>query len=245
MIYSFSRLQLYEICPYRFYQKYVMGIEEPVTKPLALGKAVHKGNELIINKGLSLEEATYEGLLEVDFHPEVTYVETFRLIKNAPVYQGMGETELHFQLPLADSPDAPIIQGYIDLVNQNKIVDWKTNWKMYHVLENYQLSIYAWAMMKLKGVSKVNGSLYFLRYRKSSTHTFTLEDTEKARKWAYDLAIEIKMKVFLSEIEPDAISRLFPPKPSSNCSHCSFSLECYQKFGRVFNDSSSFRCVNH
>ena len=49
MLYSFSRLSLYETCPYRFYQKYILGKDDVVTKPLALGKAVHKAIELKID----------------------------------------------------------------------------------------------------------------------------------------------------------------------------------------------------
>ena len=47
MIFSFSRLNLYKTCPYRFFKKYIEGYEEPITYPLALGKGVHKAIEKI------------------------------------------------------------------------------------------------------------------------------------------------------------------------------------------------------
>ncbi|EGL84290.1 hypothetical protein CathTA2_0153 [Caldalkalibacillus thermarum TA2.A1] len=108
-----------------------------MTKPLALGKAVHKGIEMLI-QGYILEEAVCEGFIEADFHPQVERSEVESLVKKSPVHAGMGETEVHFQLPLSHSPSAPQLQGYIDLVVENEsgvwFVDWKTNWQPYNVL---------------------------------------------------------------------------------------------------------------
>ncbi|MDQ0338149.1 hypothetical protein J2S00_000933 [Caldalkalibacillus uzonensis] len=69
-----------------------------MTKPLALGKAVHKGIEMLI-QGYTLEEAVCEGFIEADFHPQVERSEVESLVKKSPVHAGMGETEVHFQLP--------------------------------------------------------------------------------------------------------------------------------------------------
>lgn len=229
MIYSFSRLSLYATCPYRFFLKYILGYEEPVTKPLALGKAVHKGVEMIIREGLSIEEAAYEGYVEADFHPELTYEEIRILISNAPVHHGMGETEVHFVLPLSDAPSAPKLQGYIDLVQDGSFTDWKTNWHPYDVWDTYQLPLYAWAYMRLYKTEKVKGSLYFLRYRKVMSDTFDQENTKKAVEWAYALANEIEDRIFLYEVEPEAQDRLFPATPSSHCATCPYALHCYRK----------------
>ena len=106
MIFSFSRLSLYETCPYRFYKKYIQGYEEPTTYPLALGKGVHKAIEDKI-KGVSHSEAVLNGMIEADFHPEVTMEELSDLVSHAPIQENMGETEIHFQLPLSDEEISP------------------------------------------------------------------------------------------------------------------------------------------
>ena len=116
MIFSFSRLSLHESCPYRFYKKYILGYDEPTTYPLALGKGVHKAIEDKI-KGISHSEAVLNGMIEADFHPEVKLEELSELVSHAPIQVNMGETEIHFQLPLSDETSAPMIQGYIDLVS--------------------------------------------------------------------------------------------------------------------------------
>lgn len=227
--FSYSRLSLYEICNLRFYYKYVLGIDEPDTKPLALGKATHKALESIISKGSVIEEAIKEGFIECGFHEEVTYDEIRQLVENAPLKKLKGETELYFRIPLFDYDDSPVIQGYIDLVDGNKIIDFKTNWKTYDVMANHQVGLYAWAIHKIKGYSQVHGSLYFLRFRKESSFVFTEEEMNQAANWARNLVDEIRFKLDVLDIYPDKVNELFPYNPSSFCSHCPFVLDCYKQ----------------
>jgi hypothetical protein len=238
LIFSFSRLSLYEQCPFRFYLKYVEEREEPVSKPLALGKAVHKGIEMMI-QGHDLEKAVLAGFVEADFHPEVEREELQNLIQKAPVQPGIGETEVHFELPLAPSLSAPRIQGYIDLLVEEEngiwFVDWKTNWRTYNVFDTMQLPLYAWAVGTMKGLGEVGGSLYFLRFGQKYGHTFTEEEMENARHWAYVRAREIEDRLFLLELEPESRDQLFPAKPSSYCHHCPFAIECYVSYGLNFS----------
>ncbi|MCF6094538.1 PD-(D/E)XK nuclease family protein [Microaerobacter geothermalis] len=232
MIYSFSRLSLYESCPYKFYLRYIEGREEPQTEPRALGKAVHKGIEMIINDGISLEEAVYKGLVETDFFP-LKREEVQWLIQNAGAEKGMGETEVYFCVPLSDSPSAPQVQGYIDLITpEGFFVDWKTNRKPYGVWNTMQLPLYAWALMKLRNIHSIVGSLFFLRFRRRESTTFDLSDGEKARLWAYDTAMEIEEKLFLLEMDSSKAEQLFPATPSGLCKYCPFVEECYKNFGR-------------
>ncbi|WP_245001163.1 RecB family exonuclease [Caldalkalibacillus thermarum] len=236
LIFSFSRLSLYEQCPYRFYLKYIEEREEPVTKPLALGKAVHKAIEKII-AGDSFEEAVTAGIIEVDFHPEVEREEIEKLVQKAPVQPDMGKTEVHFELPLAPFPSAPRIQGYIDLIvdgeNETAFVDWKTNWKTYDVFATMQMPLYAWAISEMRGLEEVEGNLYFLRFGQKCGHTFTIEEMENARQWALEQAREIEDHLFLLELESEKVDRIFPAKPSSACQHCPFVMECYSRFARL------------
>jgi hypothetical protein len=227
MIFSYSRLSLYETCPKRFYYKYILKLEESkITKPLALGKAVHKSIEAFIN-GMPLKEAIFEGYSECDFHPAVSISEIAELVKRAPVTKNMGETEVYFRLPLFNSPNAPKFQGYIDLVQGNRLKDWKTNWKSYAVNDNHQVGLYAWAISKLKKYEFVEGSLYFLRFKQESKYFFNKNDMDRSRKWALELANEINFKREMLDLLPEQANDLFPIKPSSACSHCPFAFECY------------------
>ena len=227
MLFSYSRLHLYETCPLRFYYRYILGLSERVTKPLALGKAVHQSIESMI-KGSDYKHAIIEGYAACDFHPEVSFKEISNLVENAPVFKNMGETEVYFRFPLSDSPNAPQLQGYIDLVQDGRLVDWKTNWRSYGVLENHQVGLYAWALSKLQKTDLVEGSLYFLRYKQESKYFFSSIEMEQAKTWALHLAEEINSKLVLLDIMPEKANEIFPYKPSGACSHCPFVLQCYQ-----------------
>lgn len=230
--FSFSRLSLYETCPHRFYKRYVEGLQEPTTYPLALGKGVHRAVEDKMN-GLSHQEAVVNGFIEAELHPEVTKQELSWLTNNAPIHQIQGETEIYFKIPLADEDDAPLIQGFIDVVGNNYIVDWKTNRVMYDVRENNQIGLYAWAMNKVRGMEDVYGRLYFLRFRRESNFRYTFKEMESARSWAYNLAKEIQGKLALAREMPELKDDLFPATPSSFCSHCPFAVSCFRKFSPV------------
>lgn len=229
MIFSYNRLSLYETCQRRFYFRYILKLEEKVAKPLALGKAVHKAIEKII-EGRSVEDSVLEGYAECDFHPEVSIDEISHLVRNAPVYKNMGETEVYFCLPLSNAENAPKIQGYIDLVTENgTFKDWKTNWKAYDIHANRQLGLYAWALSKMKGYDLVEGSLYFLRHKKEQKYFFSQDEMEKSRQWAINLANEINFKLDLLDMIPEKVDEIFSPTFSSACQHCPFVLDCYQK----------------
>ncbi|QQZ58934.1 PD-(D/E)XK nuclease family protein [Paenibacillus sonchi] len=221
MIYSYSRLSLYETCPYRFYIKYILGKSEPVTKPLALGKAVHKAIELKIN-GETEAEAIAAGLIEADFHPEVTGEEMQQLLSRAPME--VGETEVHFQLPLGSGIS---LQGYVDWIKKDQFKDWKSNWRPYGPNETWQLMLYAWALMKVRGLKQIRGALYFLRFRREEAYVYSLLEAVKARDWALRLAEEIELKISCLDSFSDMKSFLFPATPGSHCKHCPFVLDCY------------------
>lgn len=236
MVYSFSRLTRYEECPYRFYLVYVEGREEIVTLPLALGKAVHKAIELIL-KGHDLEDALISADMESELILDTN--ELRKLVEKAPILKGEGlrkgvEVEKYFMLPLSDDPNAPYIQGYIDLVKEIfgtfEFLDWKTNRIKYKPADTKQLSLYAWALSKIYKTKDIVGDLFFLRYfkRAKERQSFSETDMENARAWAEKTAKEIENKLVFLEIgEP--VEELFPYKPNTNCKHCSFAAECLLK----------------
>ncbi|WP_040980444.1 MULTISPECIES: PD-(D/E)XK nuclease family protein [Oceanobacillus] len=230
MIFSFSRLNLYDQCPYRFFQKYVLGKEEPMTQPLALGKAVHKAIDNKI-KGIPHDQAVTNGFVEADFYHEIHYDDISDLVGRAPITVGMGETETYFKLPLSSHENAPMLQGYIDVVQpKGSIVDWKTNRIPYDVRESYQVPLYTWAISQIKNIKAVRGSYYFLRFRRESNYLFTEKEMEEARLWALNVANEINEKLDLYHFYPDKYKDIFPAKPSRFCKHCPFAANCYRKF---------------
>lgn len=230
-LFSFSRLNLYQTCPYRFYKRYVEKLKEPDTYPLALGKAVHKAIEERLN-GTDFQTAIELGMLEANFHPEVTEEELAWLVSNAPIQDlyGRVKTELHFELPLAEGADEPRLIGYIDIVGEGFIIDWKTNRIPYEVKDNHQLALYAWATNQLYGWTDVHATLYFLRFNRYNSVVLGLEEMEEAKKWAYDLAKEIQGKVAITKHLPELKNELFPAKVQNFCANCPFAYDCHLNF---------------
>lgn len=228
MLFSYSRLQLYETCPLRFYYRYILDLPERLTAPLALGKAVHQSIESLI-KGSDYKNAIMEGYAACDFHPEVSFKEISNLVENAPVAKNMGETEVYFRFPLSDSLNAPQLQGYIDLVQAEKVLDWKTNWRSYDVLDNHQVGLYAWALSKIQKKEWIEGSIYFLRYKQESKYFFSPLEMEQSKTWALRLAEEINFKLYLLDIMPEKVHEIFHYEPSGACGHCPFVLRCYRE----------------
>lgn len=235
MIFSFSRLNLYEQCPFRFYNKYILGKDETITQPLALGKAVHKAIEDKI-QGVSHDEAVMNGYMEAEFHNEVKFDDISKLAAKAPIQKNMGEIETYFKLPLSDEENAPMIQGFIDVVQSDgSIIDWKTNRVPYNVQDTKQVALYCWAISQLKNIDKVRGSYYFLRFRKEVSYLFNQQEMEEARLWALNLANDINEKVDLYSMFPEKYKQIFPNKPSRLCNHCPFSIECSRTFDLFAN----------
>lgn len=222
-VFSFSRLNMFENCPRRFYYKYVLQLPEAVTVPLLLGKACHKAIELIV-QGATKREAMVAGLAEIDFE-EIPFSDYNYLLNNVPPIQA-GETEKYFCLPL--SADGTVqIQGYIDWTNGNEIMDWKTNRKVYAVQDNPQLALYSWAMSQLTGYTQIQASFYFLRFRREVSFLYSLNDMEKARQWAEKMARHIQNTVSQCNGTPQDVA-LFPSYPNRLCEYCSFAANCYR-----------------
>lgn len=240
MKYSYSRLKLYEQCPYRFFKKYVEKASEEIALPLAFGTAAHKAIEEKI-KGVPHEQAVLNGYIEADFFEGLDVNELSRLVERAPLPSPEDILiEYQFELPLDPfTSDSPILRGYIDILAKDGtyLTDWKTNRKMYHVCDNEQVGLYAWVASQLFGVKRVVGTLYFLRFNRKSTHIFTLNDMERMRLWALNLAEKVQSSVALYEAIGD-VDSIFPAKPSALCKHCPFAVECYR------NANQKGLCVN-
>ena len=222
-LFSFSRLSLFRTCPKRWHYKYVLGLDDPAGAPAILGKTVHKANELCL-KGSSFDDAVVTAYLEEgDSTVDKYTVES--MVKTALSYHYRGPTEQHFILPLAEGIK---LQGYIDLVPNNgqipTVVDWKTGFKIYHVLDTWQIPLYAAAVMEQTGAEIVKGVLAFLKFKTTRTALIGRKEALQAKTWAIRAAEEIQKRLeLLAILEP---SEVFPAKPSPACGNCPWSVQC-------------------
>lgn len=247
-VFSFSRLKLFESCPFRWYLKYVLKNEEGESLPLMLGKAVHKAIEEKL-LGKSDKESLLEGWKEVDYYP-IDLFEYEKLFQRANVVRGDSlrptvEVEKHFTLPL-DGEGSPKLQGFIDLVQQifglYSFTDWKTNRVSYEPMDNMQLALYAWALSIIYNVSEVTGTLFFLRFFKDNvkTHTFKKADMEAARQWALNLANEINSRLEDVFVHNKDMASCFPAKSNNGCANCPFAVECLTNYPNILKSEGVF-----
>lgn len=231
-LFSFSRLKLFATCPRRFAFKYVEKMPDPPGQAAILGKTVHKAIDLCLN-GRWFEDAIATAyMIEGYGTVEKTIVDT--MTKAALSYGYEGTTEQHFVMELADKVK---LQGYIDLRNDNGIVptlvDWKTGFKFYRVLDTWQLPLYASAVMEQIKIKEVKCVLAFLRFNKTPYALIGQKEASRAKAWAIQTAQEIQRRLeLLTVLEP---REAFPAKPSPECGNCPWSLFCLRESKESIN----------
>lgn len=243
--FSYSRLQLYATCPYRFYLKYILNKEDVVGAPAKLGTATHSAIQTIldlyqteenINGYDCIEEAVLVGMMDIDFAVGVKKEQVEYLLKRAPIFnfselkKKQVKAEIPFSLPFSPFDSDVRLRGFIDYYDGYKIIDWKTNRKTFNATSNYQLAIYAWAIMELYDLNLVTAELHFLRFGYSSKVVYTKSSVAVAISWAERLSYEINsiLKQAIDfGLEAEEIGSCFPARQCADCSHCPFSIECF------------------
>jgi hypothetical protein len=235
-IYSFSRLTTAADCLKQFYFKYVLKQEDPSGPPAILGKIVHETIAGLIDPE-RLKDVVIPGSFEMyteTANVGVNLDEAVDLILAAKANQGIGKAETHYRVHLDPSdPFSPLIQVYIDLdlstEDKGKVLDWKTHHVDFEPTDNHQLALYSWVLSQEHGYQEVEGILRFLRFKGkkcSKRHTYTAEEMEEARRWAYDLACDIESRLGQLEFGGDP-DDLFAANPESGrCKNCSFVCGC-------------------
>lgn len=228
--YSFSRLDLYERCPWAYKTVYLDKIPRAQSEALAVGTRLHGlvADYLVrlINLGRSTDwdwargAAPRDGLADAAEIWEQFY-STFTL---PPALDAPGvERKLAFDLDW--QPCEYFSRAYFRMVidfhfRQNSlgvIVDWKTN---RHVAEtvskNLQLRTYGWGLKKAlyPEVEEVLLRLHFLRYGKEREVLLSPEDLD---------GVPEELQARIEVIEAD---HTFTPAPGSFCGLCGVTAHC-------------------
>ncbi|PTQ50757.1 MAG: hypothetical protein HSCHL_0209 [Hydrogenibacillus schlegelii] len=222
-IVSFSRLQLFRQCPYRYYLRYVKKLPEPPSEPLELGKAVHTAIELTYHgtpRGEAVDRAVRNAALPV------SAAEVAALVRNADIVPGVGEVEAEFMLRL---DQGMWLYGLVDWIVMKDdgtavVTDWKTNRVEEDVLVTHQLDLYAAAAFRVFGARRVVTRYVFVRTGNVHEKTYDAPP-EEALDWAKETAAEI--------IERGEAEEHFRPNHGLWCRYCPFAMQCYALWGRI------------
>lgn len=233
---SVSRLQKFERCPYEWYQRYVLGAEEPVGEPAEFGKLIHAIVAEAINQktdpdyldDLLIDIMSGELNKEDDQIDELWFKfsahrinEIIDMVKKAlSMIETEGKAECHFCLPLPGGAD---IQGYIDYIDDVSVIDWKTGGNVKGALSSKQIAIYKWAAAQLKSrpPETYEGKYIFLG-QDDGVYTDNYP-IDKALDWAVNLCKKINDCLEAYQIFGEQV---FEKKPGPACKWCGFPNEC-------------------
>lgn len=232
---SFSRIQTYTQCPWKYHLVYNEGWRAGPRAEMAFGASLHKAlhlyhlqkninssindiwvclDESWINEGYLTTEATleaYEKAKSILAH----YHEQDKKRSDRVV-----ESEKEFQLALEGGVT---FRCTLDSLNQfpdgtYQIIEYKTHphgWTEDRIRQDLQMTLYAWAMKKVLHLSSIKLSYHFLSSATIIPTNRTEEQLSQAEKLIYDVADKIRQLRF----EPN----------HKSCIKCEFQNRCVKK----------------
>jgi hypothetical protein len=156
---SVSSVQLYARCPAQWRRRYLDGIADPPSPPMAFGgvlaralEALHRGRDgdlaLAVEHAKAAAELRERGAA---LRPSAEYgLQLLRLYREHGVYAGTPERR--FLLKLPGRPEVPPIMGYLDLECEREVIEFKTSygrWTQARVDAEFQAAVYGWAFHQL------------------------------------------------------------------------------------------------
>lgn len=234
---SYSRVETFKQCPYKFKLGYVDGLKflpeyEP-TNALLIGTAFHTGIEQDVETAISEYYANYPVI--TDKHVEEA-IKLEYIINKAREILPIGEYErkievfdpMHF-IGFMDLL-VPVEEGVYDLY------DFKYSNNIDRYLESGQLHIYKWFFEKATGESIRN--MYFVFGPKVSIRLKKTESLEEFRirlrneLGSKDIQVreitynEEKVKEYLEDAQIIPTITKFPKNPSKLCDWCDYQAYC-------------------
>lgn len=234
---SYSRVSLYDQCPYRYQLRYLKGLETypdlTASNPLYLGTALHDG----------IETGDIEGAIQ-------KYVDKYPIITDEHVEESI-KLEVMIERMMAFVPDGGTFEyriynaqddfiGFVDYLLPNEdgtydIYDFKYSAKPQSYLESSQVSVYKFYLEK---EGKRVRNLYYLVAPKVNIRPSKNERREDFRKRLREeladkspvlIDIEyspLKVRNFLEDKERMMGAREFPKVRSGLCPWCEYRRYC-------------------
>jgi len=200
---SFSRLQLYEECPAKFYYRHIEKLEEPQAAPLLRGQEIHKDAERYLKRE--------------DMLPAPTLMSFGACFRELREYKPMVEQQWAFNdrwkptgwfakdCWLRVVPDAAVL--YDD--EAVMIVDFKTGKKWGDNADQMELfALAGFSMFPM--VYEVETRLWYLDVGDEDVEVYEKKGIAKARKEWED------------RVEPMFNDTKFLPRPNPKCKWCHF-----------------------
>ena len=191
-----TALSDYALCPLRFKFRYIDGHPGyqtgigPYQDAMALGRLTHKALELGIDSAEEL--AKYESQL-----PVAAVQEAFSLAQrfySADAYREQRQGNLAWEKAVSLKVGSLTLNGVVDLVGDDFVLDFKTDQSMHPAHHRFQLWAYS------KATSKPNAHLAYLRHEQ--LHSFTSEELSDLEQEAVALVERLTSGDFSARHNP-------------------------------------------
>lgn len=233
---SYSALNTYKTCPFKYKLQNINKIREPKSKEAAFGTLIHSTLNFVHTPGIlspTLEQTMEyfstnwnSNVFESETEERAAFSQGVEMIRRYYNDNDISKTnivalESHFQIPLENH----IISGIIDRIDRTdegfEIIDYKTSKKMpsQEMIDNdLQLSIYLQAFLKRypeekRNLEKIKVSLYFVKHGVKLASKRTKEQLDKVNQ------------EFLSVIE-EIEKEKFDPIVNPLCDWCGYQKHC-------------------
>lgn len=232
---SYSRLDKFNQCPWRYYQEYILGRKSPQTYPLALGSAAHSLIETVAPiTGLGTSwQTTFEIFagIEVGKYPEFLSESAIPLLAKmagfAYTHFELNKTQLEFHIDREQ--DGEHFHGWVDCGEESgRMIDWKSGKTPFYPEETKQLTLYVW-MRSQNQHQPTETALVFVRpgiEKPIRSAIVTPEQAERTGRWAVALAKEIRTRLARGILA-------FPATSNQYCRWCHLANECPLKTGVI------------
>lgn len=229
MKFSYSRVSIYQQCPYRFKLQYLDELKTlenfDADNALYIGSMLHKAIET------DVETATQE---YYDLFPIITDVhinEAMKIEVLAPKVKKLLPKGKH-EVTLEDEE----FKGFIDYLTNNEIYDFKYSNNVERYLESGQLHVYKYFAEKLLGVEVKH--LYYVFVPKVAIRQKKTETIEQFRNRLREILSEqhpqivrvdynqTKVDEYLETVEEIKNATEFPKNPSKLCQWCNYKNLC-------------------
>lgn len=232
---SFSKLELYEFCPFAYRLRYVERMRVPFSQSLAVGSIVHAVLRTLFEKLRMDSRVSYEDfknihedywsnapVLEPQRFPEVwsacSDLLTAFWSANQNNFGSPIMLERRFRLRM-DKCDSHTVEGVIDRVDKTpsgvEIIDYKSGGKppSLHLRQKTQLHTYALALERGFQHSVGRLTVYYLKDNK----TISMEPDDE---FAQELLGRYRAA------GTAIVKNSFAPTPDSRCTSCDFRDRC-------------------
>ncbi|MDR1243998.1 MAG: PD-(D/E)XK nuclease family protein [Endomicrobium sp.] len=226
---SYSRINAYLFCPYRYKLIYIDNLYAPVNADITFGHIIHRTleqfcdgkkkshDELVDCYNSSWKNNGFASPWQIFEY----YVRGNKILKNYYESFKKSKTEIVY---VEKSFDANIgkykFVGIIDRIDKHpdgtyEVMDYKTHiniWEQEKVDKDLQLTFYAYACKNIFGFNPNKISVYFLSENKKIYTKRTQDDINKA----IDIALDVAEKIASENFQEDM----------SKCSLCNFHFKC-------------------